>query len=515
MTDVMNPALNGLPAPRQLAMLAVASLFTPARIWAANTAEVGLSRGLLIWSAILLILGLAVWVLAVGLGRDAEGVTYSVFWALLAVGALGSVSDSVLGGEVSLTIGTLAFAVTVYQLRQVTTFQRLTLWIAAVVVLIPVGEVLSPRIGQPPSAVNVTDPIEVGTFARTPDVVILVFDGHGALAVLESLFGFDEARATQIYEQAGLSVVPGMNSNYPLTHYSLASLFEMDYPLAADAKVGFNEWTSLLDAVRGNNRLVDAFKAKGYSFVLVESGWSGLHCTGHVDECVRGGWRDEATARAINRSLFRSLQEAWLPNATTSGSIRTIDWLRNGLPSLLSNDRMDLVFAHLMIPHPPLYLDAHCEYRHDPVLGFRALGAPSFDSDLLEVRKRAYIEQVRCAQDVVLEIAAELTGDEVLIVLSDHGPDSGAQLFKAPEDWTRRDIEERFPVLFLTNTTECEFTGIRSLVNVGRKLLGCLSGEEVQVVEDRFFIAVESKGRISDTTLPILELPPEFLLGAS
>jgi hypothetical protein len=48
------------------------------------------------------------------------------------------------------------------------------------------------------------------------------------------------------FEDNGVSVVPEVKANYTLTHLSLASFLEMDYPVDQRVRVGDADWADLL-----------------------------------------------------------------------------------------------------------------------------------------------------------------------------------------------------------------------------------------------------------------------------
>jgi hypothetical protein len=354
--------------------------------------------------------------------------------------------------------------------------------------LTPIGLAGKSMLSRPESQVQPAEAVAVGEFKETPDVLILVFDALGSSTVLERFYDYDSTYLDR-FRTAGLGVSDSMTANYNFTHLSLASFYRMDYPLLEGQSAGDAEWADLLRAIRGDNPLVDAFQSQGYRFLMVESSWSGSQCSRDVDICIRGVWPDTPTATAVRRSLFGALPIPKLSEAEAPANLNSIAWLESDLESYLSNDLPEIMFVHLFLPHAPLRLDSNCEYRSDGGLGHMAVVAPVHSASDAEIRKRLYVDQVRCAERVIREVA-ELVGDgAILIVFGDHGPDSQRQSYVAPEAWSDSDIEERFRVFFATNATECGLLDVASLVNVGRALLSCLSGSPPTLADDRYFIA--------------------------
>lgn len=487
-------------------MVAVASLFAPARVWSANSAEIGFSLGLLSWFGMKLGLSFLVWSLLRRVGASRTRLYYGLFWMLLAEGSVGVLSASVPGGYWTLAAAVLVLGWTSYRLGNVQAFRHFTLWTVVVALLIPIALFLTTAVVQPASQLLRAQGPSATEFLRTPDVVILILDAYGSDRVLREFYDIDTDDSLLVFEESGIRVAREAYANYPLTHYSLGSFLEMGYLVREGMRLGRPEWKELLRIINGDSALVKQFKSQGYEFTLVESGWSGIHCGSYVDHCIRGEWFDEATELAVERSLFGFISGSVLTNATAAGTLSSIRFLREDIRGLVENGRQDLVFAHLMIPHPPLLVDRACEYRWDPDLDGTTIAWSGLSHARLDKRKRAYLAQVDCAQSVIQDVATQLRDDAILVAIGDHGPDSRAQLGKEPSAWDARDIRERFGVLVLSNAAGCGMAEVKSLVNVGRSLISCLTDEYVELLEDRIFLAVEGKESIDDNTHPVLEV---------
>lgn len=460
--------------------------------------------GLLAWAALMWLLGLAIWLAWVAAGGTRRSVTGAVFWLLLAIGAVGSLFEDKPMREAVVLAGTVVLVWLAYRLGEMKGFQLITTWAAFFALILPLATALGTWLSYGESHVQDQQAVSVGSFKTHPDVVILVADAHGAFSVLSDLYDFDAAPALKSLEESGMTVNPGMRANYPLTFLSIPSFFRMAYPIQNDATFGHRDLIELQESLGGDNQLVDLFKSEGYEFVMVEAGWSGSRCKVEVDVCVNSPWPDEATAFAIDRSVF-NLWNGFFKGSLTSGTLSTLGWLEDDLPSYQSNGRPDLIFAHLLIPHPPLRLGSDCAFQWRPDMGGRSVGLPAIDDEILVKRKAAYIEQVQCAESVISRVASKMGDDVVFITFGDHGPDSGAQLFKAPPDWSASDVNERMRIFFAAKAGPCNFENVRSLVNVGRHLLSCLSGNDVPVLKDRYFLATGVEGPVGES-LPVREI---------
>ncbi len=493
------------PSAWQVFQITVAALFTPLRIWASNPIEIGDPTGILLWAGLWWLIGWAVWWLILRLGGDRQGATEVGFWFLLGATSLGPLSEETPGGTVTLLIALLGSLAMVYRLRDIMGYRVLSTWVVMVVAMLPIAIGVQSAVSRGVPRLNRGPEIQVDEFVIAPDIVLIVADGLGSRSTLED-FGLNpDQYSDEMLRDLGVVRVENVNSNYTLTHLSLASFFEMEYPVGEGAVVGGSDLEVLLDIIRGENHLVETLKSQGYRFVMVESGWSGVQCSGAVDDCVESTWPGEATSTAIKTSLLRH----WggrLKEASAAGNIHTIDWLRNQLEPYLADDQPDIVFVHLLLPHPPFRLDEHCRYYQTSWLGGNAVADLSTTTEHLGQRKHAYILQSLCVQNVVSEISPLFGENSMLLVFGDHGPDSGAQLFKPPEDWSSSDIVERFGTLLLVKSSQCDFQAVESLVNLGRELLSCLSNSDLEHLPDRYYIAIESRYEIGGDSLPVIEV---------
>jgi hypothetical protein len=95
----------------------------------------------------------------------------------------------------------------------------------------------------------------------------------------------------------------------------------------------------------------------------------------------------------------------------------------------------------------------------------------------VELRKEAYVDQVRCANQTVTAFLDQLEGDEIVIIAADHGPDSHGLLNANPETWTDEQIHERlatFAAMKLPADCGSNLDPNLQLVNVFRLVFNCL-----------------------------------------
>ena len=110
-----------------------------------------------------------------------------------------------------------------------------------------------------------------------------------------------------------------------------------------------------------------------------------------------------------------------------------------------------------------------------------------------EYRKDAWVEQLECANKAVFEFLGQIDEEAVVVLTSDHGPDSTFVIESAdPDDLTTDLLRERLPTLTAVRMPEsCRGTLPADIhtVNLFRSVLGCLSGTELDMLDSRYFAA--------------------------
>jgi hypothetical protein len=331
-----------------------------------------------------------------------------------------------------------------------------------------------------------SDPVTVDTSTESditgltskPDIVLMVLDAYGGPQVLDDIYGYDNGAIIDTLRGRGFDVPATVTANYGRTQLSVSTVLQMDY--VADGQVlTQDDIHSLLRVMGGDNRLAGVLRDQGYRTVHVESGWLGSRCGAEVDVCVKSPWPDETFYDAVYRSILVGLPGFELGRPFTLGALNAMTWLENGLPSLLEDDQPDFVFAHVLMPHPPLFLDEECtpDWRGGAP-GFAMGRSAHTDADTARVR-RLYVQQIECANALIAQSTEALDDDDVIVIMGDHGPDSLGQLYMQSEAWTDEQRAERFGTFLAARVPGCEMADVTTLVNVSRRMMSCLTGEEL------------------------------------
>jgi hypothetical protein len=334
-----------------------------------------------------------------------------------------------------------------------------------------------------------------------PDVYLIVLDGYGRSDVLEELYGFDNGAFLNALEVEGFTVPSRSTANYSMTAASVASALSMDYLVAPGRVPDHRLRLALYDVIRGDNPVAHTMLKSGYLYTHIESGWDGSRCGPAVDRCHEAGLLDEASWTLLNRTPLAVPLENAVGHAFAWNGLRALDDL-NRVAGERSGDPQ-FVFAHVLLPHPPLNLDAECRVRPEPQPGGGAVGARFLvGTPELDARKEAYVDQIRCVNTKILRFLDELGDDSVVLLTGDHGPDSFGQVSVAPDDWTAEDSFERFSVFSAYRLTErcATVEPDTDLINGVRSLVSCVTGDGIDHLPRRTLIFPTPDGDPNPTT---------------
>lgn len=470
----------------QAFLIFAASAFAPLQVWVNNPE----SPAFLTSAAVILVstaLGLGIRAIFIKFGADPQGITYSIAIFLVFVFNTGKLVDSVFGGPWTLLGLTLIAAGVAYRLRGMGLFRGLVAWAAFLLLILP-GVTYFTR--GDPGVVTVEANLElsVPSFDARPDVVVVVLDGYASEAVLREFHNFDNAVFNADLEALGFSVGRDVKSNFPLTVLSIANTLNLDY-LVDEQQLSLADIEVLFEMVGGDNTLARILDENGYSQIYVESGWLGTRCRSPVDVCVAGPWPDETIYDIGLRSLLRRLPGLEEGRSFSRGALKNIDWLEKDLHQYLANDIPDYVYVHVLAPHPPFFLTASCESEPSAEMSGFTVGGAWNSADEIEMRSEGYVTQVQCVNSMLTSLAQEAVAtDAIVVMFGDHGSDLGGQLYLDGSEWTEAHIRERFGVFFAGYGPGCDFDEIGSLVNVSRRLVSCLSGDELADLPVRAFL---------------------------
>lgn len=309
--------------------------------------------------------------------------------------------------------------------------------VSAALLVFPMISIVSYRVGSPAVAPQETQDLRLPAGQVSPDIYYIVVDGYARQDTLQAVYELDNEPFLQALEEWGFYVARGARSNYAQTSLALASALNMDYveALIPEQERGREPLWDLIQDRVVRRQLEDL----GYETVAFSTGLRGTE------------WRDAdlylspATLDGLAGSnAFESmLSQTTAIRLVIDGAVAlphlvpALDYLYeahrtrllhtlDGLATLPPGDRPRLVFAHLILPHPPFVFSSEGQPL-TPDAPF-SLDFPSGGSEQSYIT--GYREQVifinRELERIVEAILAQSGRTPVIVIQADHGPDSNS-----------------------------------------------------------------------------------------
>lgn len=384
-------------------------------------------------------------------------------------------------------------------LERVTTFLALTCTLAAGWMLSQTAlhgirtrgagpqSALVQRLSQP-----VSQPAARTTQDTSPrrDIYLIVLDEYANSSVLRERFGFDNRAFEDSLVQLGFTLPRMVRSNYVHTLLSLPSLLNFSYLTPLTQEIGPDETDPTIpNYLVENNRTAAFVKNRGFEFLFFPSQWwiSTRHNRNADSEFQ--AWHGVDPLRDATRSDLRR----WLVRVTALPSDyshdadhvkRTFEGLRQ-VPSI---GGPTFAFAHVLNPHRPIVFNAgNC-----PAL------RPGPTSAEAAVKQYAYIRQVECLNDLLLELVTSLVQGSspgpIILLVGDHGTNSlRYSSAKSAETVSPAQARERFGAFgafYLPEGGRILADSV-TLVNVIPTVLNHYFGVQIPLAPDSLYMSLE------------------------
>ena len=418
-----------------------------------------------------LVLALAVWLLNLWWPSELVVVVVGLVWVVLTT--FGLVVDFDGSAELGVVASSAAIGVIAVVARM---FRRqLVAWflVASVMSIMATVIQLVLAISRPLTEYEL--PTTQALRAPTGSFYLIVVDGYGPLDEEAASFRDD-------LEDQGFAVIDGAVSNYSATYSSMSNMFSLDHRF----RHGSAPIPEIFNVIQGVSRMRAIFESAGHKYVQFESDWSGTRCGSSVSNCVENGWVDDYVWEFAQSSFLGPLIKRTIPNPHVSQGLKTLDALESHART--SDSGSDFAFAHILLPHPPLQLQADCTVRIDE--RFLDQFYLFDDSTSHAERLGAYRQQRACLNARLLALISVLPLEASVVITSDHGPDIRGQLQKAPATWDELDIVERFRIFHAARLPAgCDFGSARDLVNLVRVEVSCVTGASFPPIDPYFEVS--------------------------
>ena len=298
-------------------------------------------------------------------------------------------------------------------------------------------------------------PMIPGKSAARPDVYYLVVDGYGRADVLRRTYGFDNREFLDYLRRKGFYVGERSHSNYGFTEPSLASSTNGTFLGSSGSGSAVTHPSTIpLGRMLKKSRLFDTLRDLGYQLVAFASG--------RQPTSVRSA--DVFMEPSSYLSVFTEILLVQTPIPLIRGFFpalemtpydrhrELIDYALEHIPDFSRGEYPNIVFAHLIIPHPPFVFDEEGKPL-TPELPFQYSDPHLLVTGQIEREeyRRKYVGAVkylnRRLMVVIDRILEESAVPPIIVLQGDHGPaslvkGSGVTYLRTPEF-----LAERFAIL--------------------------------------------------------------------
>jgi hypothetical protein len=349
------------------------------------------------------------------------------------------------------------------------------------------------------------------TSKELPDIYILILEGYARADVLRHSYGFENDLVAEL-RSLGFFVADEAAGNYAQMTQSLASALNLEYlPALLGRDVSEVNLRRRLGELITHNRVFTALHSAGYRIRGYESEYAFLRpqpADARPGPLVRF---TNFEYRFYEASVFpRLLQGVGLSRGLIPAAVHRqhLRWVLDRLAAepVDGDGRPTLVFAHLLMPHPPFAFDADGSAR-----ATRAAMAFN-DGDQWHTLTRGsgeryeagYLDAVRFLNSripgLVRQVLSRTTRPAIFYILSDHGPASRLR-------WEHPDassVRERLGILLAARFPDGDPRPLHSRttpVNAYRALLNRALGTALPMLDDRsYFSTWERLSEYADVT---------------
>ena len=289
--------------------------------------------------------------------------------------------------------------------------------------------VSDPLRGWPPSENSNIDEIVFKPGIR-PDIYYIIVDGYARNDVLQEIYNFDNSDFINYLVDQGFYVAEESQSNYIITAFSLPSSLNLDYMNNLGISAANNKNMEPLRKLIQHSKVRVVLEKNGYEMITLPSGYYLTEIEDSDLYLSLGGFYFSALEiQFFETTGIHIILDSVNKYSSISGEkthrrriLHEFEQLEN-IPTL-STDRPKFVFAHIVMPHPPLIFDQN----GDPVsedLPFSFEWRSFYRENEDEVIS-GYTNQViftnKMLKLVIESIFLNSKSPPIIIIQADHGP---------------------------------------------------------------------------------------------
>ena len=263
-----------------------------------------------------------------------------------------------------------------------------------------------------------------------PDIFFIVLDEYASTDALRKFFGYDNSAMDSFFVANGFYISDGSKSNYNFTPFSLASTLNYEY-LDLDEADSLFPNTKLLQGIETfkNNKLTSFLRQQGYD--ILNYGCFDLDNT-DLETYADFQWlpknmidkqtlfsriRDDIGWQLQTKNIFTG--EFKIPKSYWEKKERHLHRNNYNFQQLINElgttkNKPRFIYAHLMLPHEPYYLDSLGNQINDTAVYMNYI-----------LPEKGYFDQLAFCNKLLREIISSSVANsekqKVIIIEGDHG----------------------------------------------------------------------------------------------
>jgi hypothetical protein len=300
-------------------------------------------------------------------------------------------------------------------------------------------------------------PIAAGQSDASPDIYLLLLDGHARADTFERVLGGSDRAFLAQLEERGFEVASHSRSNYLATGLTFASMFNMAHIADLDWPLGLvptdpNYHVALRERIN-ENEAFRLLREREYRITALASGFADVNVRA-ADRFIDTGQPNEFELWMLRTTGLAGIVTAFAPDLFAELHRARVNAVFEKLPEIAAERPAGprFVFVHLPSPHAPFVFGPSGEptppgsldvFFEDTAIG-RGLSRSEYARAY--TNQAAYID--RRTIETIDRIRAASADPPVILVMSDHGSAAGFDW----HDIEGSDIEERSANLFAALT---------------------------------------------------------------
>lgn len=321
-----------------------------------------------------------------------------------------------------------------------------------------------------------------------PDIYLIVLDELANSVSLTEQFGYDNSALDEGLRQNGFQIIPALQSNYHRTHFSLASMFNLQYlDIPKAKKLVYEDYIAAFNLIR-KNQLAENLQNSGYgvrSFSNFRWG-DGDSSVSAIDPDLVMTLRSHTVFRKIQHDILWAYLPVVMDHSYYVNNreifLRYHQQVKKALLTASADEHVkpQFIYAHFFLSHAP-YL-----YKEGDSL--RSAKELSGDTTAL-TKADAYLDNMQHVRKEIIELVQELKnktkGDAMILILGDHGFRS-----ELPEQDSSSYFSS-FGAIYLPKTKTIAIPDSFSSINLLPYVFNSYFGTQIPIQADRSYFLLD------------------------